>query len=152
MDKPQYQEFDPEQVPRVENDGNTVYVIAGQHDGTEGAVKGISTAPLYLDVQLEGNADFTQALPEQHTAFIYVYDGSCKVAEQHIEQREFAVLTAGEIVQVRTGVSGCAFLLIAASPLQEPVARYGPFVMNTQTEIKQAIRDMQNGTLVQTES
>lgn len=150
MSKPQYQEFDPEQIPVFETEGITVHIVAGEHNDIEGAVSGISTDPLYLDVLLEGNTPFTQALPENHSALIYVYDGSCQIEGQNISQRQLAVLGKGDKVQLQPGDDGCSFLLIAARPLEEPIARYGPFVMNTQEEIKQAIRDMQNNTLVQT--
>jgi hypothetical protein len=150
MSKPQYQEFDPEQIPVFKAEGITVHIVAGEHNDIEGAVSGISTDPLYLDVLLEGNTPFTQALPENHSALIYVYDGSCQIEGQDVCERQLAVLGPGDIVQLQPGDSGCSFLLIAARPLEEPIARYGPFVMNTQEEIKQAIRDMQNNTLVQT--
>ena len=150
MGRPKYQEYEPEQVPLLQNEDGTVHVIAGQHQETAGAVRGISAQPLYLDVQLNRGAVFTQELPDEHTAFVYVYEGNCQIEDQAVGQRELAVLSSGETVQIEAD-SDTAFLLVAAKPLREPIERYGPLVMNTQTEIKQAIRDMQNGTMVQPE-
>jgi len=148
MQSPGYQEFRPEEIPYVEQDGMKVNVIAGEYASTVGAVNGISTSPVYLDIQLPGHGTFTTQLPESHTAFLYPYEGEIKVSDQVIGQSELALLDKGNLVAVESMEKGAGFLLIAGKPLDEPIVRHGPFVMNTQEEIHQAIRDMQEGTLV----
>ncbi len=151
MGAPRYQDFAPAQIPeRALPGGGLVRVVAGDSAGVAGAVRGINTAPLMLDVRLEPGATFAHAVPRGHQAFAYVYDGQGvfggadgpTVAAGHL-----AVLADGAEARVATDTSPARFLLLAARPLHEPISRYGPFVMNTRQEIEQAFRDYHAGTL-----
>ena len=148
MTAPRYQDIDPEAIPVVTRaDGTSIKVIAGTVDGTEGAVSAIVTQPTYLDVTLPAGKAFTYAVPDGHTAFVYVYEGSAQVGAdgQELKVGELGVLGAGDEVALRAGDADTRLLLVAAQPLNEPIARRGPFVMNTALEISQAIADFQAG-------
>jgi hypothetical protein len=147
MQTPSYQEFSPEEIPVVNVAGMQIMVIAGEYDGTLGAVSCIATSPIYLDVQLPLGQTFELNIPQTHCSFIYPYSGAVDVQGQGVSQSELAVLGDGNHVTVSSGDSHAGFLFIAGQPLGEPIVRHGPFVMNTQDEIRQAITDMQNGTL-----
>jgi len=110
------------------------------------------TQPLYLDVRLEPGAAFLQAVPAGHNAFAYPFEGEASLgldggAGTPVSAGHLAVLGEGDSFEARAGESGSRFLLVAAKPIGEPVARYGPFVMNTREELHQAVRDFQDGTL-----
>ena len=148
MTAPRYQDIDPESIPVVESDGGvTVKVIAGRVGSAEGPVRAVATEPTYLDIALPAGASFSHALPQDHTAFILVYDGAARIgpeADRQVARGDLAVLGIGDRVTLRTD-AGARLLLVAGRPLNEPVARYGPFVMNTQDEIRQAIADFRAG-------
>ncbi len=135
-------------------DGGRVKVIAGtlRIDGREtpGPMQGLSTEPLYFDVELVPGGGFGHALPPGHNAFLYLYEGTLEVgaeAPRALPLRSAGVLSAGDALTVRAGAEGARFILFAAKPLGEPVVQYGPFVMNTRAEIEQAIADYQGGRL-----
>ena len=134
--------------------GGGVRVIAGKTGrGTEGPVGGITTDPLFLDVTLAPGASFTEAIPAAANGFVYVYDGGLSIGESDALSRGvLGVLGEGVRVKARAGADGARFLLLAARPLGEPVARGGPFVMNTREEVGQAFRDFDGGTFLQGES
>jgi redox-sensitive bicupin YhaK (pirin superfamily) len=150
-----YRDIEPHEIPQVTlADGGTAKVIAGElHVAgvmTEGVINGISTDPLYLDVDLPNGATFMQGVAENYAAFIYCYEGSVMTgapgAERVLPRRSAGVLSAGN--QIRVVADGAArFILLAGKPLNEPVVQYGPFVMNTREEIEQAVRDYQNNRL-----
>lgn len=148
MTAPGYQEFTAAEIPveSLAGDG-TVRVLAGKTDqGTVGPTHRPATDPLYFDVELPGNGTFEQRIPDSHHAVIYVIDGSAHVGTQRkpIAPRTLGVLSDGDYAQVTAGSEGVRFLLIAGRRLNEPVARGGPFVMNTQQEVLQAFSDYQN--------
>jgi len=146
MTAPRYQDIEPGRIPEVESTGARVRVIAGSYRGVRGPVQADATAPLYLDVFLE-DGEFEAAVPVEHNAFVYVYEGSLKVAGRAVTRGELAVLRGGDKVAARAGDAGARFILVAGRPLKEPVARYGPFVMNRPEEIQQAMRDFTEGRL-----
>lgn len=134
--------------------GGRVKVIAGTLQTPAGAVagpiQGLSTAPVYVDVALSALGVFEQALPPTHNAFIYVYEGDVQVGAESpraLPRRSAGVLSAGDAVRITAAGEGARFILLAALPLNEPVAQYGPFVMNTTAELEQAVRDYQSGRL-----
>ncbi len=126
--------------------GVSVKVLAGEVAGVRGPVDPGATQPLYIDVRLEPGAAYAIDLPTDHNAFVYVYEGAAEVAEppQPLARGEIAVLSPGDVVRVASK-SGARLIAAAGRPLREPVAKYGPFVMNTQDELRQAFADYQAG-------
>lgn len=154
MDPPAYQEHPAEAIPVERREGGvSVRVIAGRTGrGTAGPVIQPLTEPLYLDVELPPGARFDEGLPVDHNAFAYAVSGTLQVGDggngvAELGRDDLGVLSRGERLSVRAGPAGARFLLVAGRPLHEPVARGGPFVMNTQTEIRQAFADYQAGRL-----
>jgi hypothetical protein len=129
-----------------------VRVVAGRFANAVGPVEGIVTAPLYLDVRLPEGVNVSLAVPSTHSAGVYVFEGAVGLGEDGsetlVEAGHLAVLHAGDSVRATGRAPGGRFLLLAAQPLGEPVARHGPFVMNTRAEILQALRDLENGTFL----
>src|SRR5262245_49113363 len=153
MTHPRYQEFAASEIPVVTRpDGSKVKVIAGAFEGIRGPVTDIAADPTYLDFTLPSGTSIEYAIPRGHTAFAYVFEGSGSFGGTEVAAPNLAVLTDGDTLEIRSGKSGVRFLLISGKPLGEPVARYGPFVMNTEGEIRQAIMDIQRGTFVKTEA
>ncbi len=149
MTPPRYQEFAAADIPEVGVEaGVKVRIIAGAIGKVEGPVKGIAAAPVYLDVRLHAGTKFEHVLPATYAAFIYVYDGEAAVGEQLIGHPMLAVLGSGDAVSVSAAGEGARFLLVAGKPLGEPIARHGPFVMNTRAEIEQTLKDLQQGTFI----
>ncbi len=146
MRAPRYQNIEPEDIPEVHRpDGTAIRVIAGTVDGVTGAVTEIAVAPVYLDVALPAGLTFRHDLPSAHTALVQVFAGTARIGDRPIARGDLALLGDGDVAAVTAGPEGARFLLIAGQRLNEPVARYGPFVMNTKEEIMQAIADFQSG-------
>jgi redox-sensitive bicupin YhaK (pirin superfamily) len=150
MTAPKYQEYGPERFPETQaGDGVRVKVIAGRVADTLGPIVQPATDPTYLDLRLEAGAHFEQALPAGHSAFAYVYEGSARFGEgpdaATILAQELAVFGPGERIVLEGRDADTRLILVAGRPLREPVARYGPFVMNTQAELRQAFEDFQAG-------
>lgn len=114
---------------------------------TTGPIHGISTQPLFLDVTVPADGVFSQALPEGHSCFVYVFEGAVDLLGGALGVKQGGVLGPGAVLEVRAQAAGARFLVLAARPLKEPVVQYGPFVMNTRQEIEQAIADYQSGRL-----
>jgi len=142
MTAPRYQDIAPENIPVLDLAGGVkVKVIAGEVNGTKGAVDTGVTEPIYLDVVLPAGASFAHPVKLGHNAFVYVYDGGARIGDQALAKTELGVLTDGDRVEVVAGADGARLLIVAGKPLGEPVARHGPFVMNTMAEIRQAAED-----------
>jgi redox-sensitive bicupin YhaK (pirin superfamily) len=149
-----YRDIQPEEIPvHVLDAGGQVKVIAGTLD-TEGVtvtgpIAGLSTDPLYIDVQLPAGASFSQRIARGLNAMAYVFEGQLKLAgsDTVLATHSAAVLNDGDIAAFTAAEQGARFLLLAGRPLNEPIAQYGPFVMNTMAEIEQAVRDYQTGRL-----
>ena len=125
-------------------------VLAGRSHGVDGAVQRDDTQPLYLDVHLAPGAAFEQPLPDSHNAFVYVYRGALEVAGQDVAQQRMAILAntpGSDGVRLQGGAQGARAILVAGQPLREPIAQYGPFVMNNQQQIVQAVEDYRAGRL-----
>jgi redox-sensitive bicupin YhaK (pirin superfamily) len=150
MTPPTYQERTSEEIPvEVLEDGTRIKVIAGQtHKGTQGVINNALTEPVFWDVSLSQAGQFDEALATTHNAFIYVIEGELIIgaAQDHLVAGQLAVLGSGDSVVVGAAQAS-RFLLIAAKPLNEPVERAGPFVMNTRAEIEQAFADYRQGRL-----
>ncbi len=150
---PAYRHFPAEAIPVVERaDGVAVRVIAGrfsQGDSVvQGAVRGIVTEPTYLDVRLPARTRLEAPIPAGHRALIYGVSGQIQVAGHWIGPRQMAVLAAGERIELQTNDQVAQALILAGRPINEPIVHYGPFVMNTRAEIRQAIADYEQGRLV----
>jgi redox-sensitive bicupin YhaK (pirin superfamily) len=150
---PRYQDIAPERIPEAKlGDGATARVIAGEVGGVRGPVEGIATEPLYLDVHLSPAAAVELPVAAGHNAFAYVYEGRVALgpasSARDVGAGQLAVLSDGDALRVAAGPAGARLLFLAARPLGEPIARYGPFVMNTREEILQAVDDYRNGRLL----
>ena len=151
MDRPAYQEHDATNIPTETRDGATLKVISGvTSQGTTGPVSQPLTDPVYLDVTLQPDTGFNENLAADHNAFVYVINGQLVLEDTDGDQidlgsDQLAVLSKGDTVALRSGDQASRFLLVAGKPLNEPVARGGPFVMNTAAEVRQAFSDYQRG-------
>jgi redox-sensitive bicupin YhaK (pirin superfamily) len=152
MDRPAYQEYPAEQIPVESRAGGIeVRVIAGvTSQDTRGPVVQPLTEPLYLDVRVPPGGEFTERLPATHNAFLYVIQGPVMARDVdgrvvQLRRDDLGVLTHGNTVRVEAGKEEARFLVVAGRPLNEPVARGGPFVMNTRAEIQQAFEDYGQG-------
>jgi redox-sensitive bicupin YhaK (pirin superfamily) len=127
-----------------------VKVLVGSFDGVTGPVTNVATDPLYLDITLPAGVSASVPVEPEHNAFAYVFEGSATIGAeaQAVDRGELAVLGLGDSVTVAGGSNGGRLILVAGRPLREPVAKYGPFVMNTPDEIRQAIADYQAGRFV----
>ncbi len=150
MTQPRYQELEPAEIPEeLLETGAKVRVIAGQtSQGTQGAVTQIAANPYFFDVSLPAGARYKELIPKEHNAFIYLISGAVQIIDAektyNIASGQLAVLLEGDGVHVEAK-EDCRFLLVAGRPINEPVARHGPFVMNSIEEIEQAYRDYNNG-------
>ena len=150
MQAPWYRDFQQHELPHFTTSvGVAVTVIAGQSHGVAGAVQRDITQPLYLDVHLPAGARFEQALPASHNAFLYVYRGAVRIEGQAVPSQRMAILANnaqadGVVIEAD---EAARLILIAGQPLKEPIVQYGPFVMNTQQEIYQALSDFRDGRL-----
>lgn len=152
MTAPRYQDIAPEEIPDWEEQaGVRLRLIAGTLSGRSGPVSGISSRPLYVDVRLQAGVSWEIGVPDGHNAFVYVFENDARIADESSPCRagELAALNrAGTTIGVTAGSDGASLLVVAAAPLGEPVARYGPFVMNTREEIRQAFEDYRQGRFV----
>lgn len=150
MNPPWYRDIAQAELPRFTTaEGVAVTVIAGESHGVSGAVTREATAPTYLDLHLPAGTRFEQALPASHNAFVYVYRGAVSLGGQAVPVQRMAILAnepGADGVRIEAS-EDARVLLIAGQPLGEPIAQYGPFVMNTEAEIYQAIQDFRAGKL-----
>jgi quercetin 2,3-dioxygenase len=149
MAEPRYQEFPSANIPVVQPaEGVSVKIIAGDVGDARGPISQPATDPLYLDIALDAGRSWEYALPEGHSAFAYVFEGEATIGEgeeaRKLGTHEMAVLGGGDVFKA-TAANDARLILVAGRPLREPVARYGPFVMNTKQEIMQAFVDFQEG-------
>ena len=157
MCRPRYQDISADRIPRVDrDDGVKILVIAGEADGVRGPVTEIEADPIYLDITVPPRGQYEHPVERGHTAFAYVFEGQGRFdgngdgkAVDHPRLVEFG---DGDYVAVKTAEQHLRFLLVSGKPLNEPIARYGPFVMNTQEEIQQALADLRNGTFIYSET
>jgi len=154
MSAPRYQEIAADSIPAFEQDGARVRLVAGTWAGRTGPVAEIAAQPIYLDAELEAGAEFRLPLPAGHTALAYVFEGkgtfgSGAASETIDAAPRMVVLEGGDEVQARAAAeTPMRFMLMAGAPFGEPIVPYGPFVMNTEDEIRQALAELRNGTFV----
>jgi hypothetical protein len=150
MNAPWYRDFQNEQLPKLRTpEGVDVTVIAGASHGVQGAVTRDITQPLYLDVHMPRGSRFEQTLPADHNAFLYVYRGEVSIAGRAVPMQRMAILANsaqadGVVIEASADAK---LILVSGRPLNEPIVQYGPFVMNTQQEIYQALTDFRDGRL-----
>ena len=146
MTEPWYRDIASAEIPELALPGARVRVIAGESHGVPGAMQRQVTEPLYLDLHLEPGARFEQPLPAAHNAFVYVYRGSLSTGGTAVPAQRMAILAnRGDGVVLQAGDAPAKALLIAGKPLNEPIAQYGPFVMNSNEQIFQAVQDFRAG-------
>jgi redox-sensitive bicupin YhaK (pirin superfamily) len=156
MTRPRYQNIPSDQIPDIRReDGVKIRVIAGEVDGIHGPVKEIVAEPTYLDISIPPNGAFSQSIVRGHAALAYIFEGQGVFeaddaeAGKPIPHPRLVVFGDGDQVSVRAADPGVRFLLVSGKPINEPIARWGPFVMNTQEEIEQTLEEIQNGTFIQ---
>jgi quercetin 2,3-dioxygenase len=147
-----YRDIAPNEIPVLElEQGGRIKIIAGEiqynQQQLRGPIYGLTTEPLYLDVSLAPSASIQLPVDTRLNAMIYVFEGDANIAETTLTTHCAVFLSEGESVKITANDKGVRFLLLAGLPLHEPIVQYGPFVMNTVTEIKQAIHDYQTGQL-----
>lgn len=145
MSAPGYEDIKPEQVPSVAIGQHSIAkVLAGELDGFSGPVKSHAVSPRFLDIQSSQAETVSIEFEAEHSAFLYCYQGGAEIAGTRVDAGKLAVLSHGENLDIALdNESRC--ILVSGQPINEPVAQYGPFVMNTEAEIHQAIRDYQSG-------
>jgi len=147
---PWYRDIQSAEIPEfATSEGVKVRVIAGRSHGIDGAMQRETTEPLYLDLEMPAGAGFAQAIPASHNAFVYVYRGELQIGDTQVPVKRMAIFqndAGSDGVAIKASAASRA-LLIAGKPLGEPIAQYGPFVMNTNDEIRQAVQDYQAGKL-----
>jgi redox-sensitive bicupin YhaK (pirin superfamily) len=155
MDAPRYQEIRADEIPCMAIDGGELRLIAGELKGSSGPVAEIAAQPLYLDVRLDPDGLLTLDLPDHHTAAAYVFEGEAEFGRDNsgggeiVRAVRMAVFSRGDKLSLKAGgESGVRFVLFAGLPFNEPIVPHGPFVMNTEAEIRQALQDLRNGTFI----
>ena len=153
MVAPRYQNIGANEIPELQRaDGTRIRVITGTVDGVSGPVSGISVAPTYLDVTIPAGVVFSHPVEPGHSAFTYLFAGAIKVRQANsasdllVQSPKLLVWGEGDAIQLDTTDVPARVLVVSGAPLHEPVARYGPFVMNTRAEIEQTVRELQAGT------
>ena len=148
MSEPRYQEVSDQTIPVVEKEGAKIRLVAGTIDGISGPVTEIAASPLYMDVQLAPDMNWSQSVPEGHTTVAYVFEGEGVFSGETVSSVMMIKYEDGDHIHVKTENSPARFMLMAGAPFNEPIVPYGPFVMNTEEEIYQAIEDLRAGTFV----
>ena len=150
MNKPEYIYIDSKKMETHKDDDKIVKAIAGKFEKVEGPIKGHNVEPIYLDIELKKDKAFFYNLPKSHNSLIYLVNGEIVIGEKDhkkVNDSNLILLSKGEALKVKA-ISNSKFLLISGKPINEQIARGGPFVMNTKSEILQAVNDYHNGTFV----
>jgi redox-sensitive bicupin YhaK (pirin superfamily) len=156
MSRPKYRDLTSDRLTEAETDGGAIIrvIAGGAADGRlVGPVDGLAVAPKFIDVTLPAGTTFREAVPQGHTAFAYVDHGDVRFGPEQtrVHGPSLVVFGDGDVVEASAGSAGGRFLLAAARPLQEPIARYGPFVMNTRAEIEQTLQELRSGRFIRDE-
>ena len=150
MTPPRYQNISAHEIPVLRRaESASIRVIAGSVEGVVGPISGIAADPTYLDVELSPRATFIHPVPHGHTAFAYLFEGAGRFGaeeEMLVAEPRLVVWSDGDSLEVKTEESSARFLLVSGQPLGEPIARYGPFVMNTREEIEETLQELEQGT------
>jgi redox-sensitive bicupin YhaK (pirin superfamily) len=152
MGPPRYQEVNSETIPSFEKEGVRVRIVAGTYEGVTGPVTEIAAQPIYMDVSLPPSKVFTLSVPWDHTAVAYLFEGQGAFGSEGKIIEALHLIIFGEGDQIRAQAdqdTSARFMLMAGAPFKEPIVPYGPFVMNTEEEIRQALADLRDDTFVQ---
>lgn len=145
MLEPRYQDVPADTIPVIRHSDAWVKLLAGSYQGQTGPIASPTTKPFIADVSLEGGASLSVPTPQTHAGFAYVFDGEIHIGGQAVTRGQAAVLSSGAELPLEAGPEGGRVLVVLGQPLKEPIARHGPFVMNTPQEIYQAFADYQAG-------
>jgi redox-sensitive bicupin YhaK (pirin superfamily) len=148
MSEPRYQEVSSSTIPTYEKEGVRIRIVAGTVDGISGPVEDIAASPLYMDVQLDPDNEWTFDVTAGHTALAYVFEGEGVFSGETVESVRLIKFADGDCITVKTENQPVRFMLIAGAPFKEPIVPYGPFVMNTIEEIQQTLKELRNGTFI----
>ena len=151
MSKPSYQNIEPQEIPEFKDQEKKIKIIAGKYQNKIGPVKGISVDPIYMDIELEKDKTFSFIIPSSHNTFVYLVTGEIKIGNKtrnKLQNSTLICLEKGTDLKV-SSIKKSKFLVIAGRPIGEPIARGGPFVMNTKQEILKAVQDYHSGNFVQ---
>ena len=151
MNKPEYIYIDSKKIQVHKDLDKKIKIIAGKFGSAEGPVKGHDLEPIYFDIEIEKGKEFNFELPSTHNSFVYLIEGEIKIGDKNhkkIKNSTLILLTRGNKLKVK-GIIKAKFLLISGKPIGEPIARGGPFVMNTKEEILKAVEDYHKGNFVQ---
>lgn len=151
MTAPRYQDVPPEQIPEVALDGARVKVLAGAFGGASGPVEGVATSPLFLDVSLEVGATCEILVPRGHTALSYTVEGALVPSPGHqpVERGQLIIFGDGDRLRLEAAGATSRCIVLAGAPLREPIARHGPFVMNTREQLEEAFEDFRRGRFIE---
>lgn len=150
MTQPEYRDITKDDLGIYEDDSEKVRVICGNYKGVRGAVKGTYVNPIYLDVIVKDNSTFKLEISENKTVYLLLIDGSINIKNKTVsfEETKGILLTKGDLIEIKSEMSS-RFLLMAGDPLDEPIAWGGPIVMNTEKELNDAFKALENGTFIQ---
>ena len=151
MSKPSYQNIEPQEIPEFKDQEKKIKIIAGKYQHKIGPVKGISVDPIYMDIELEKDKTFSFSIPSSHNTFVYLVTGEIIIGNKthnKLLNSTLICLEKGTDLKV-SSTKKSKFLVIAGRPIGEPIARGGPFVMNTKQEILKAVQDYDSGNFVQ---
>jgi hypothetical protein len=161
MGRPRYQEVSAATIPTAQRDSAIIRVVAGEVDSVRGPVTEIAANPVYLDVSLAANSEFVYPVPRGHMLLAYVFEGAGRFGAEAELIPAVHLIVFDDDDQVESpsfgGIevsseAGVRFMLMAGAPFREPLAPYGPFVMNTDAEIRQALDELRNGTFIKEEA
>ena len=148
MMQPRYQDIPASQIPKATSEDGQIQavVIAGDALGVSAVIDTVIPIQL-IHIKMEPNSSFTHSIQSDLNVMAYVFGGTLSIEGKTVEDGQLGLLTQGDNIDFKTSEFGAEFLLMGGPELNEPIARYGPFVMNTREEIHQAVLDFQNGTL-----
>jgi quercetin 2,3-dioxygenase len=151
MTKPEYRDIKNSNIPIIEEAGNKIRIISGTYNGIAGALQGDYVKPLFMDIELKEGREWRLDIESDATLFVYIIqgEGSFDPSTNEIISEKHAVLfEGGDTFYAKSASKGMRFLLLAAKPLNEPIAWGGPIVMNTKEELNQAFKEIEDGTFI----
>ncbi len=148
MSAPKYRGLTSKNIPSVKDDSGEVKIICGEYKGVKGPVRDIAIEPEYFDVKLKAGGKFEHLVADRHNCFAYIYGGEASFGGEKADNRSLVYFGDTGTLSVVAGEEGASFILISGKPLKEPVAWYGPIVMNTEEELETAFKEYENGTFI----